>query len=419
MPPTALTSSPLTRRLLPILAAMALLGLPGALPGEPAAPAKERLLRLVESGAFGAVSPIHERSATVRLTVRGDVMEGSSPLVLVEPGERVEIRAELTPSGASIPTPELDPVRDVGTFRQSFITEFSWSAEPNDRLFHGSGDSVHWRAGDSGGRASYLAVEGARLRIDRSAGALANPAMNAPGALFSGRASVLLLSGVAYDRAGDGVVHGYNVGIYPNEQASSAPISVQDRPDLYRPPTTLYRLDGRSGGALITRTLTLADLAPPAIAGEAPDHRFIALSPRLVTFLRALEDRLAEEGHDPARLAVLRGFVSPNERLRLAQRGEALATFSRFQYGDAVALVLRGGPGPLEDSPPRMADLDGDDTVDRADARVLADLVKDTMDALGMYGGLGVYSSFGGGGAGEGSPYVHVDTRGYYVTFGD
>lgn len=382
-------------------------------------PAKDRLLRLVESGAFGAAGPIHERPATIVLTVRGESLEGPAPLVLADPGERVEIRAELHPSGAPLPQPELDPVRDIGSFRQSYITEFSWSGEPNDRLFQGRGDSVHWRAGDSGGRASYLAVEGARLRIDRSAAALANPSMNTPAALYSGRASLLLLSGVAYDRAGDGIVHGYNVGIYPNEQGSSAPAAVQDRSDLYRPPTTLYRLDSRSADARVTRTFTLGQLAPPIFPTDTPEYRYIALSPRLLTFLRALEDRLERDGIDPARLAILRGFVSPTARLRLAQRGESLASFSRFQYGDAVALVLREQPGPPGQSPPRMADLNDDDEVDREDARILADIVKDTMDELGMYGGLGVYSAFQGEGAGNGSPYVHVDTRGYYVTFGD
>lgn len=381
--------------------------------------AKQRIMSLVGTGTFGVVEPLRERAVEVEIHARGKALPARAPLVLVEPGERVELRAIIRPVTSQAVRTDLDPARDVGRFRQTFLSEFAWTGESTDRLFEGPGDTVYWRAGESAGRASYVTVEAAQLIVERAAGAMGVADAPTPGVLHTGRASVLLLSGVSYDRAGDGTIHGHHIGFYPNEQGPNAPGSVQSRAENYRPPSVFYRLDSRSTGARITRTFTLGSLAPPVFPGDVPEVRYVPLSPRLLEFLPKLEDRLEAEGINPERLAVLRGYVSPAERQRLAQRGENLATFSRFLYGDALALVLRERGGDWEVSPPRMSDLTGDGEVNLGDARRLGDLVKEVMDSTGMYGGLGVYGSFKGDGPGAGTPYVHLDLRGHFVPFGD
>jgi hypothetical protein len=127
--------------------------------------------------------------------------------------------------------------------------------------------------------------------------------------------------------------------------------------------------------------------------------------------MTAFEANLESRGLRANRLLVIRGFVSPTDRLRLQSQGENMAAFSRFLYGDAVALVYSEGDEPI------MGDFDGNGTVDVQDVQALADLAKATMDDLGMLGGLGIASRFPGTGPNNGQPYLHVDLRGFYAPF--
>ncbi|MCC5874921.1 MAG: hypothetical protein JJU11_01755 [Candidatus Sumerlaeia bacterium] len=392
---------------------------PTILPAEEEQGAREHILEMVEAGTFGRVDPLRERTVDVALYARDEALSTGAPLVLVEPGERVELRAVIEPDPGFVSRTDLDPVRDIGRFRQSFLTEYHWTGESTDRLFQGPDGSVYWRGGESGGRASYVTVEAAQLRVERSAGAMGSAEISTPGVLKTARGSLLILSGVSYDRTGDGTIQGHHIGFYPNETASDAPGSVRSRAENYRPPSIFYRLDRRSADARITRAFTLGELVPPLFPDVETEVRFVPLSNRLLEFLPALEDRLEAEGINPRRLAVLRGYVSPSERQRLGQRGENLATFSRFLYGDALALVVRSEPGDWATSPPQMADLTGDGSINLEDARRLGDLVKEVMDETGMFGGLGIDEASSGAGPGAGSPYVHLDLRGHFVPFGD
>jgi hypothetical protein len=291
----------------------------------------------------------------------------------------------------------------------------AWQGEPDDRFADGPGDVVYWRAGAEGGRVSYVTVTAEAAQLDRGGAALANSAMAPAATLATARAGILLIAGVAYDRTGDGVIAGVPIGIYPNEHDSRAPDSVRRRVELYHPPRTLFRIDERSARARITPHKTLGDLTPAPFPNTA-GPRLVALSDRLLRFLPALEARLAAEGVDPARLVVLRGYITPNERLRLVQRGEQLADFTRFLYGDSLAVVLV--PDADRDSP-RMADVDANGVVDAEDARWLATRIKATMDETGMFGGLGVSRAFPGEGPSRDTPHVQFDLRGFFAPFGE
>ncbi|HMX61548.1 MAG TPA: hypothetical protein PKD58_00605, partial [Candidatus Sumerlaeota bacterium] len=65
----------------------------------------------------------------------------------------------------------------------------------------------------------------------------------------------------------------------------------------------------------------------------------------------------------------------------------------------------------------RMTDVTSDGIVDEQDIAKLAAIAKDTMDELQNYGGVGTIAKFEGPGAAAGTPYLHVDLRGWYVGF--
>jgi len=380
----------------------------------PETDALEIVRRAVQREAFGPLDT-EIQEADVRLNVNGDRVMRSGALFLVEPGETVDLEARLEEAAQSPSQPTLD---DVALFRQSRYTEISWEAEPDDYLVPGGEGKISWRAGGTDGRASYLTASMAELRIDRPARLAATPSEPAPAVIRAGKKGVLLLPGVPFDRNGDGILQGQNIGIYPNEAGPDVPQAILDRREYYRPPMTFYRLDERTREARVTPRLTLEDLVPPVFPGEARKDdgegpRFAAISPRLVRFLKAFEAKLAEKNLDPARLEILRGFVSPTERRRLERQDVFLAEFSRFQYGDAAAMILEAESA----GEPEMADLNDDGSVDIADSEILAGWAKETMDELGIYGGLGIAADYQGPGPAEGTPYVHVDLRGWYAPF--
>lgn len=379
-------------------------------------------LRQAVTRGIARSAALTEQEGSLTLEVNGEAMRLASRAVLVEPGDEVRLRAVVRPPRGLSTRPEsrtsLDDYR--GLLRQTSISEVLWEAEPDDILLPVPDGSVVWRAGASGGGVSYVSAQAAELRAQRGAGQIHSTGAELAAPAWSARAGVLLLSGVAFDRTGDGILHGQNVGIYPNERSGSAPRPVREHAHLYTPPGVFYRLDERTRDARILPHLTLGELMPAVFPDESePEVRYVSISPRLLKFLEEFYAEWIAAGHDPRHVAVLRGFVSPTERLRLERRGVSLAEFSRFQYGDAVALVYDPRRTDEEErgAPPRMGDLTGDGEVTTEDAEVMAEIAKDTMDRIGMYGGLGIVESFQGPGPSEGTPYLHVDLRGWYTTF--
>ncbi len=379
-------------------------------------------LRNAAAQAISSGIEFEEMEATLVLEVNGEEMTQTRRAVLVEPGDQVQLRAAVRPprglSGRSgVPENALSP---RGIVRQTSLSEIVWEAEPDDVLIPMADGTVRWRAGGTRGGASYVSARAAETRAHRWADELYSPPEGLRTPAWSARAGVLLLSGVAFDRTGDGILHGQNIGIYPNERSDNAPRPVREHSHLYTPPQVFYRLDERTRQARILPHLTLGELMPPVFPEDGDSaERYVAISPRLLTFLEEFHSDWIAAGHDPRHIAVLRGFVSPTERLRLERQGVTFAEFSRFQYGDAVAIVYDPRRTDEEErgAPPRMGDLTGGGEVTVEDAEELAEIVKSTMDRIGMYGGIGIVESFQGPGPSEGTPYVHVDLRGWYTTF--
>ncbi|MDK2972307.1 MAG: hypothetical protein PWP23_2062 [Candidatus Sumerlaeota bacterium] len=225
---------------------------------------------------------------------------------------------------------------------------------------------------------------------------------------WQGERSIVLLPAVAYNRDGDGTLSGTIIGIYPNELDPAAPGPVARNPQDYAPPKWFHRLDEQTRDLALSPHATLGTLNPAVLDGEGT--RFVAIDADLITLWESLHAVVARERQGASGLRVLRGFVSPHERQRLERLGVALAPFSRFQYGDALAIVIDTNRDF------RMDDLNGDGTISIADAELLAEMTRTALEEAGLAGGIGIAASFEGPNN-IGTPYVHVDTRGWNLTW--
>jgi hypothetical protein len=400
-------------RLNPLSFAILLLAAPLVAPADaPSQPALEAATTAIAHGAFGKVEA-QTTDVPLTITVNGTPAEQLGAVFLVEPGDEVRLRAELPAIPSTSPAAPPDGRLSPGTFRQTRYQEIIWQGEADDIINPGPDGSVLWSPGTIKGKVSYVTASLAALEVERAA--TAEYPVKAP--LRSGKAGVVLVAGVPFDRNGDGLLYGQNIGIYPNERGASAPDLVKENAARYTPPATFFKLDDRTSAARLTPRFTLGELAPPVFpeAAAAGQARYVTVSPRLTRFLTAFEEKLTAAGLKPANLVVLRGFVSPVERQRLDQRGVRLAEFTRFQYGDAVALVYTD-PAKAENGP-YMADVDANGTIGQEDVEKLSGLARDVMEELKIYGGVGVVAKYEGPGPGTASPYLHVDLRGWLAPF--
>lgn len=356
--------------------------------------------------------PADQRKGKVRILINGEAMDVNvdvpGSVVLAQPGEALRLQAMLT--GEEESSTDKSARRRTGFLTQYSLENIVWEAEPDDQLIEQEDGSVLWRPGTARGRTSYLTASAARLRW--TAGLLPDEDVIPAATLISGKMGLLILSAAGFDRNGDGSLHGQMIGIYPDETGDNAPQSVRDNTERYQPPFAFYRIDSASADAKISRYHTLGDLAPPIFESDQSEARYVAIDRRLLSYLPHLYAAVRDGGLDPAKLTILRGYVSPNERRRLARQGVSLAEFTRHQYGDAISLIYTDDP---ESS--MMSDLSGDGVADIADAERLSEYARQAMRQSEMFGALGVGASFGGPGAGKGSPYVHIDLRGFFLEF--
>jgi hypothetical protein len=263
-------------------------------------------------------------------------------------------------------------------------------------------DGLMWRATDSNGVPVPIEVVLEEQRA-LTIGTDGNPSERTR----TGTERVTLLPGLVFDRDGDGMLGGAFVGVYPNELNPNAPAPVANNPRTYTPPRSFYRLDDSTAALRLSPNATLATFAPEVFASEGGGARFVAVSPELIRFWETLHRVTGSRRRAvPGELRVLRGFVSPHERQRLQRLGIPLAEFSRYQYGDALAIILDANRDY------RMDDLNNDGRIDIADAEMLAGFIEQALADAGLAGGIGVCASFEGPNH-IGTPYVHVDLRGW------
>jgi hypothetical protein len=339
-------------------------------------------------------SPSGDTILRLPLQMDGQDLRGSASAIILLPGmdsRRLSIEFPLTmpPSGPAVREDQPGGV----SFAMPLDASVRWHL--SDGIGAPKGLTViDWVPPDGGKPAQVTATLEVR-RVDAS-GVQQQP--------WRAEASARFLPGVHFDRDGSGVIGDFVVGVYPNEFAADAPAIVRRKPETYRPPSLFYRLDESTRDLELSSRLTLGGLCPPVIDSET-SARFVAINPKLVGFWDALSQEVEAAGKQPGALRILRGFVSPNERQRLERLGVQLASFTRYQYGDALAVIYDEG-GDF-----RMDDLDGDGQITVSDGDILAGWTRTAMANAGVSGGLGLESAFEGPNH-IGTPYVHMDLRG-------
>lgn len=367
---------------------------------ESASPAVQ-LLALLPESEWPAVQRFEVQP---RVLVDGERKAFNAPAFLVERGIPIRLKVEF--STPLIAEKALSSAPESASGAASVIRKVAWHGTATDRFTPAADGTTMLRMLATEGASSDITVEVAELHLRAGA----------PPVLLSGASAVTLLPGLLFDRSGDGLLEGVPIGVYPSETAAEAPEIVRDHAKQYAPPRLFYRLDDASRGVILAPHVTLHLLNPPAIHGEDAPVRHVAFDRRMERFWSAFNQITMEEGLDAHGLRVLRGFVSPNERARLARQGVELSQYSRHMYGDCIAIVLDRNEATYM-TEPRMSDINKDGRADLADVEVLAAIAEKTMRETGMWGGVGVCGKFGGPGPSTGTPYLHIDLRGWHVPF--
>ena len=213
----------------------------------------------------------------------------------------------------------------------------------------------------------------------------------------------------AFDKDSNGVIEGYPIGLYPNENDAKVREPVLSHREAYRPPKYFIKVTPENASTPISRHFTLGDFSP---ASENGKTHFIALDPSLVKRLEDLLDALKEAGIKVSSFKILRGFIPPNGVELMRRKGIEIAQFSRTIYGDSCIFIIdENGDGMMDD-------ITGDGNVDQADFEVVAELVMAIEDKTRLFGGLGFSSTFKDPGFKD-TPNFQIDTRGWRVRWSD
>lgn len=189
---------------------------------------------------------------------------------------------------------------------------------------------------------------------------------------------------VPANRVRGGRLHGYRIGTYPAGRA--------DRP----PPRGFVEVTPHNQTALVSPRFRLGQFVSKQ---GATYPKYVVLDPRLLQKLERIVGGLERRGIRPGTLHVMSGYRTPYRNQLLGN-----VPLSLHQWGRAAdVFVDANGDGVMDD-------LNGDERVDMADARLLADVVED-LDEVG--GGLGIYPATSAHG-----PFVHVDVRPRHARWG-
>ena len=186
---------------------------------------------------------------------------------------------------------------------------------------------------------------------------------------------------------------GQRLGLWPAERRA-----VSD--PAYANPVGFFEVTPSTRAAALSPHFTLGDFAMRAETGIG----YVVVREALVDKLELVLGDLALRGVRARDFRVLSGFRSPRHNAAV----EGSAQGSRHQFGDAADLIVD------DDGDGRMDDLNGDFSVDLADARVIAAAVERVELAHPeLVGGLGLYAERGPSG-----PFLHVDVRGRSARWG-
>ncbi|MCQ8184123.1 D-Ala-D-Ala carboxypeptidase family metallohydrolase [Parvularcula maris] len=195
----------------------------------------------------------------------------------------------------------------------------------------------------------------------------------------------------------DGALNGYKIGQYEEQ-----PLRGQD---TYLPPEGFIEVSEETKDVQVSPHFRLGQfICKQETDAEA---RYVVLRPELLLKLEQAVDLIQDEGFDVGTLYVMSGYRTPWYNKAIGNT----TSYSRHLYGDAadVFVDIRPKNGVMDD-------LNGDGTVDKADANHLYDAVERMASAnteVSIKGGIGSYAANAAHG-----PFVHIDTRGTPARWG-
>ena len=189
---------------------------------------------------------------------------------------------------------------------------------------------------------------------------------------------------VPFERVRNGRLNGYRIGQYPAPQTPA-----------HAPPRGFIEVTPGNKDKRVTPHFRLEQF----LCKQPSDYpKYVVLDDRLLLKLESILAAVNKAGHRSETLHVMSAYRTPFYNAAIEN-----VKFSQHQWGTAADIFVDAGENEM------MDDLDGDEKIDKADARVLFGII-DRMDRepdARFPGGLGAY-----GGTKAHGPFVHVDVRG-------
>ncbi len=334
---------------------------------------------------------------------------------ILKPGDSVEIRvapAKKSPAEAKVNIPQGLDAPKVYLVKRGHTLRWEVSGGAVEKFLP---DGVFWKAPLTPGThklSALLMDEAVFSRIKPDEKKLSERSI-------LGTFVVNFLVMYPFDREGAGVIEGYPIGIYPNEDAKDVKEIIVRHRRTYHPPQYFIKVTPENASVHISRHFTLGDFSTP---GEKDRVRFIVLNFKLVQRLEDIITALDEKNITVSGLKILRGYLSPNEVERLRRKGIYITKFSRSIYGDSATFIVdENGDGIMDD-------LNGDGKVDIADLSIIVSIIEALENKTRLFGGVGLYvhskdsyyaESYPTNGAiRTDTPCVQVDVRGWRSRWG-
>jgi hypothetical protein len=323
---------------------------------------------------------------------------------VVLPGNTVEMRVVRADAPVAADVSDLAPAGGKGSplsFSSSRSSDCRWKVSFG-RVQHLGENQIEWVAPktpghyaieceiESQGKLSYAAGEGGPTSRDLPA--------------FRAATTFHFLVPYEFDAEGHGVIEGYPIGVYPNENAKDVKAVIADHRDRYRPPHWFVSVTSATRELFVSEHFRLREFVL-----NAPKDAtcYFPYNANLCRALEAVLDDLKSPELPTPHVRILRGFISPYDAERLRRSGAKLITWNRYQYGDGVLVVANDTGGE------KMGDLNGDGKVDVRDAETLARIVAGVQKRLRLPGWSGVYPERPDTTLPE-TPMVGFDVRGWW-----
>ena len=322
---------------------------------------------------------------------------------IILPGKPLQLLVSNPDALATTDLGELSPPAGKGTvrtFSSSESTDCRWKVAYGKVQSVGDNQIV-WHAPTAPGHYPVLCEIESRTRLSVASGSDTPKSRDLP--VFRASTTFHFLIPYEFQPEGSGVLNGYPVGVYPNENAGDVKSVIAQHRDRYRPPRWFVPLTSATRELYVSPHFRLREFMP-----QAPKDAtvYFPYNSNLNRILETIVEDLTTSATPEPHLRILRGFIPPYEAEQMRRGGVRLITFSRHQYGDGVVVVANN------DGSDKMGDLNGDGKVDVRDAETLARVIQSAQKRLGLPGWIGVYAERPDNLLPE-TPMVGFDVRGW------